>query len=248
MVVTYMNTMGMPAYAGLRLVWANHTVTISRLNAAMSWLDAPKSCHRYTQVPDRSNSVAAIIETTVATCWFLNPPHASPNHSPNVTRMRRKISWVTVSTMTTNAPNPSAVPYPTGSAPKVPTLSKRPTPLANATPPAPPEMDTAVSESSPNAFSLNMAPPPTGRPSVSYSNWRAVPTEPNRACHPEIAPQAMVTNNIGHSGWKAPVGCGGRNPLNAAALNTATVGLRKGANTAPMALPIITSPVIQNPM
>jgi len=40
--------------------------------------------------------------------------------------------------------------------------------------------------------------------SVSFSIWRAVPTEPISACQPEIAPQAMVTNSIGHSGCNAP--------------------------------------------
>ena len=44
MVVTYMNTIGMPAYSELRLVATSQTVTTSRLRAAISWLDAPKSC------------------------------------------------------------------------------------------------------------------------------------------------------------------------------------------------------------
>src|SRR5574337_690700 len=107
MVVTYMNTMGMPANAGLRLVWANHTVTISRLRAAMSWLDAPKSCHRYTHVPDKTRSMAITIDVTLATCWFLNPTQASPSHSPSVTRITRNTSCTTVRTITTNTPNPS---------------------------------------------------------------------------------------------------------------------------------------------
>jgi hypothetical protein len=61
-------------------------------------------------------------------------------------------------------------------------------------------MATAVNDSRPRVFSENMPPPPTGSASVSYSSWRAVPTEPKRACQPEIAPQAIVTNNMGHSG------------------------------------------------
>ena len=82
-------------------------------------------------------------------------------------------------------------------APKVTRPSSLPTPPAKAPAPAPPAMDMAISESSARAFSENMAPPPTGSASVSYSNWRAVPMEPTSACHPEMAPQAMVTNSIG---------------------------------------------------
>ncbi len=109
-VVTYMKTIGMPANAGLRRVEASHTVTINRLSAAMSWFDAPNSCHRYTQVPERTRNRTASEEMTVATCWFLNPTHASPSHSPSVTRMTRNTSWTTVSTITTNVPKPMAVP------------------------------------------------------------------------------------------------------------------------------------------
>ena len=56
----------------------------------------------------------------------------------------------------------------------------------------------------PSAISVNIEPPPTGSTSVSFSIWRDVPTEPIRACQPEIAPQAMVTNSIGQSGCSAP--------------------------------------------
>src|SRR5919108_6454651 len=140
------------------------------------------------------------IPTMDATCWFLNPTQRSPSHSPSVTRITRNTSWTTVSTMTTNAPNPSAVPNDSGIVWNEATWSSRPTPAAKAPAPAPPAMATAVSDSSPSVFSENMPPPPTGSASVSYSNWRAVPTEPNSACQPEIAPQAMVTNNTGHSG------------------------------------------------
>src|SRR6266511_492671 len=175
-------------------------VTSSRLSAARSWFAAPKSCHRYTQVPDRTRAITAIIPTMVATCWFLNPTHASPSHSPSVTRITRKTSWTTVSTITTNTPNPSAVPKVTGNAVNVTSCSSVPTPSAKALAPAPPATATAVSDRSPSAFSENIPPPPTGRASVSYSSCRAVPTEPMRECHPEIAPQAIVTNSIGHSG------------------------------------------------
>ena len=49
-------------------------------------------------------------------------------------------------------------------------------------------------------ISRNMAPPPTGSAWVSFSSWRAVPEVETRLCHPEIAPQAMVTKSIGHKG------------------------------------------------
>ena len=49
-------------------------------------------------------------------------------------------------------------------------------------------------------ISRNMEPPPTYRASVSFSSWRAVPDEETRLCQPEMAPQAMVTNRIGHNG------------------------------------------------
>ena len=48
-----------------------------------------------------------------------------------------------------------------------------------------------------------MTPPQTGRASTSFSNWRAVPELDTMLCHPDIAPQAMVTNMMGHSG---PIG------------------------------------------
>src|SRR5512146_1103994 len=109
-------------------------------------------------------------------------------------------------------------------------------------------MDTATSESSARVFSANIDPPPTGSASVSYSSWRAVPTEPNSACQPEMAPQAMVTNSIGHSGCSAPVASDGENPLYASSLNAATSALVNGARIAPIALTTITIVVIQNPM
>ena len=96
-------------------------------------------------------------------------------------------------------------------------------------------------------FSENIPPPPTGRASVSYSSWRAVPTDPNSACQPEIAPQAMVTKSIGQRGWSAPPIAGWK-PLYASILKAATLGAMNGARTAPIALTPIVMTVIQNPM
>ena len=38
---------------------------------------------------------------------------------------------------------------------------------------------------------------------ATAGGWRAVPEEDTRLCQPETAPQAMVTNRIGHSGPNA---------------------------------------------
>ena len=87
-------------------------------------------------------------------------------------------------------------------------------------------METAVSDSSASVFSPNIPPAPTGRPSVSYSSCRAVPTEPTSACQPEMAPHAMVTKSIGHSGchaWPAS--------------NPKPRSLTAGSANAPMRLP-----------
>src|SRR6266540_2955850 len=170
----------------------------------------------------------------VATCWFLNPTQASPTHSASVTRITRKTSWTTVRTMTTNAPNPRAVRYGTPSSPNVATFNRLPTPAAKADAPVSPEViATAVSDRSPRVFSENIPPPPTGSASVSYSSWRAVPTEPNRACQPEIAPQAIVTNSIGHSGWIGPATGEAWKLVNPGILNFATSGDRNAAKIAP---------------
>src|SRR5439155_24993255 len=140
------------------------------------------------------------------------------------------------------------VPNGTPITPKDATLIRLPTPAANAPAPAPTAIATAVSDNRPRVFSENIAPPPTGRASVSYSSWRAVPTEPKRACQPEIAPQAIVTKSIGQSGCSAPPGIVGDTPLNASSLNAATFALVNGARTAPIALTPMTIAVIQKPM
>jgi len=46
MVVTYMNSIGMAAKAGLRPVSTSQMVASSRLSAASSWFEARNSCHR----------------------------------------------------------------------------------------------------------------------------------------------------------------------------------------------------------
>src|SRR3989304_1808944 len=196
---------------------------------------------------------------TVETCMFLTTGTASPTHSVRVTRITRNTNCVTVSTITTNAPKPSAVPKASGSALKVPAYSSLPTPAANRPPPPPaPAMDTAIRERKASVFSENIAPPPTGSASVSYSNCRAVPTDPNSACQPEIAPQAMVTNSIGHSGCQAApaVNVNPRPVLTASSWNapigktlpaTVVVAPVMGARTAPTALSTIVISVIQKP-
>ena len=63
-----------------------------------------------------------------------------------------------------------------------------------------------------------------------------------------MAPQAMVTNSIGQSGWRAPPAIVGAKPLNASTLNAATLAFVNGARTAPTALTRMTIAVIQNPM
>ena len=49
-------------------------------------------------------------------------------------------------------------------------------------------------------ISTNITPAPTGRASISFSSCRAVPELDTMLCQPEMAPQAMVTNMMGHSG------------------------------------------------
>ena len=119
MVVRYMNSIGHRAKAGLRFSDFSHTVTTNRLSAAMSWLEAPNICHRYTQVPVRTSNRVQIIEKMVETCMLRNNGKVSPTHSARVTRITRNTSCVTVSTITTKTPKPKAVPKRSGRAPKV---------------------------------------------------------------------------------------------------------------------------------
>ena len=170
----------------------------------------------------------------------------SPNHSVSVTRITRKISWVTTRTITMNAAKASEVAYSMG---KPQTLIKLPSPLAKVATGLPPlaPTDTASSASRPSRNSANIEPAPTGSISASFSICRAVPTEPNSACHPEIAPQAIVTKSIGQSGM-IPAGPNwGFQPLKAGIWNWATSGLIKVPSEAPNNPRIIASAVIQNP-
>ena len=92
------------------------------------------------------------------TCMLRIGGMASPTHSASVTRITRKTSCVTVSTMITKVPKPSAVPKISGMSPKVPAYTSLPTPDANRPPPPPaPAMETAVSDSSASVYSPNIA-------------------------------------------------------------------------------------------
>ena len=103
-------------------------------------------------------------------------------------------------------------------------------------------------------FSLNIAPPPTGKASVSYSSCRAVPIEPNNACQPEMAPHAIVTNSIGQIGWIAAAAWSGTCNTGIQLLNTAVwnvTALRASAlpsrpHTPPTIAPSAESPMVRN--
>ncbi len=87
--------------------------------------------------------------------------------------------------------------------------------------------------------------------SVSFSIWRAVPTEPISACQPEIAPQAIVTKSIGQSGCRAPeaMTCGGPlKPMKPASLKVARSRFKKNARNAPRPPNTMVRAVIQKPM
>ena len=79
-----------------------------------------------------------------------------------------------------------------------------------------------------------------------------MPIEPNSACQPEMAPQAIVTNSMGHSGcmptavapMKPLASCNAKAPAGAVALGSVT----NGAMSAPIALTPMTMAVIQKPM
>src|SRR4030067_150068 len=109
-----MNIIGYIAYAGLRLRDFSQTLTINRLSAAISCFAEPNSCHRYTQVPVSTRAMVNTIEVIVETCKFLSTGSASPTHSERGTRLTRKMSWVTVSTMIMKVPKPRAVPKAAG--------------------------------------------------------------------------------------------------------------------------------------
>ena len=64
----------------------------------------------------------------LATCMLRMGGMASPTHSASVTRITRKTSCVTVSTMITKVAKPSAVPNVSGMSPKVPAYTSLPTP------------------------------------------------------------------------------------------------------------------------
>src|SRR5438876_10968606 len=85
--------------------------------------------------------------------------------------------------------------------------------LVDVVPPVETATETASRDRSPSVNSLNMAPPPNGSMSSSLSICRAVLTEPISACQPEIAPQAIVTNNIGHKGCIATLALSTLGPL-----------------------------------
>ena len=159
--------------------------------------------------------------------------------------MTRKMSWVTTSTITMNAAKARDTAYWVGT-PQ--TLMKPPSPLAKAATGAPlAPTETARRASSPRRNSVNMEPPPTGSMSASFSICRAVPTAPNRACQPEIAPQAMVTKSMGQSGMIPAGPSWGLKPLKAGIWNWATSGLTKVATAAPPRPSTMDRAVIQKP-
>lgn|GEM_PF-2410667 len=59
---------------------------------------------------------------------------------------------------------------------------------------------TEATDDKPTIPSVIIAPPPTGLASVSDSSCFDVSPLDTRLCHPDIAPQAIVTNSIGHKG------------------------------------------------
>ena len=196
-------------------------------------------------MPVSTRRIASATETNDATCWLRTGGITSPSHSERVTRMTRNRSCVTTSTMTMNAAKASETAYEAGS-PK--TLMKPPRPVAKAAtgvPLAPTE--TAIRDRSPSRNSASIEPPPIGSMSASFSIWRAVPTAPKRACQPEIAPHAIVTKSIGHSGMIPAGPRGGFQPLKAGIWKCATSGRTRGASAAPARPKTIDSAVIQKP-
>src|SRR5574341_448782 len=245
MVVTYMKIAGKPAYSQFLPTDESHTVTSTSDSAAMSWLAPPKSCQRYTHVPVSISRIASAMQIRDATCWLRHGGKTSPSHSESVTRCTRNSSCVTTRTMTMKAANASEVAYASG----MPhTLMKPPRPVPKAATGAPlAPTDTARRARRPSRNSANIEPPPTGSMSASLSTWRAVPTAPNSACQPEIAPHAIVTKSIGQSGITPAGPSCGLKPLKAGSTNTATSGLTNDATAAPARPRTIASAVIQNP-
>ncbi len=80
-----------------------------------------------------------------------------------------------------------------------------------------------------------------------------MPIEPNSACHPEMAPHAIVTNNIGHSGWIAATAWSGTcstgiQPLNTAVWNVTAFkasAFPKSPSTPPKIAPSADRPMVR---
>src|SRR6266571_503537 len=70
----------------------------------------------------------------------------------------------------------------------------------------------AISEASARSPSESIAPPPTGRASVSMSSCFDDDELLTRLCQPEIAPQAIATNRIGQIGPRIPWGSNKNGP------------------------------------
>src|SRR5213594_2996704 len=70
----------------------------------------------------------------------------------------------------------------------------------------------AMSDAKASIPSESIAPPPTGRASVSMSSCFADDELLTRLCQPEIAPQAIATNRIGQIGPRIPWGSNKNGP------------------------------------
>ena len=161
--------------------------------------------------------MASATQISEAMCWLRQGGKTSPSHSESVTRWTRNRSCVTTSTITMKAANARDVAYWIG---RPQTLMKPPRPVAKAPTGAPlAPTETARSARRPSRNSANMDPPPIGSMSASFWICRAVPTAPKSACHPEIAPHAIVTKSIGQRGMIPAGPSCGLNPLNAGITN-----------------------------
>src|SRR5574341_966978 len=211
-VVAYMKTAGHMAHLYAFPDWASQIVISTRARPAKSWLDPPKRIQIRDQNPVQMITRVRMTPTVVPKWTFLKAGIASPTSSALATRMKRRTSCITVSAMMIRKDAPKAAPKSLGT-PRtfrysaMPPAKTAPAPLASWAlyPAKPPKAVTAkVTERTPRTHSVYMAPAPTGRASVSFSNWRAVPEVETRLCHPEQAPQAMVTKRIGHRGVSNP--------------------------------------------